>query len=509
VKRALISVFDKEGIVEFAEALTKLGWEIISTGGTSKVLSEAGIDILEVEEITNFPEILDGRVKTLNPYIHGGLLYKRDDEGHVKTIEEMGIGAIDMVVNNLYPFEKTVNTEGISQAEIIENIDIGGPSMIRAAAKNYRHVSVIVDPKDYDLVLDELTKAGRISEETNRYLAAKVFNYTAYYDALIAKYFNEISETQFPDRLTLTYEKEQDLRYGENPHQAAAFYREIGDVTGTLAGAKQVHGKALSFNNINDANGALRVLKEFDEPTIVAVKHANPCGIGSGESLEEAYIKAYECDKVSIFGGIIAANRVIDKAVAEHINSIFIEVVLAPGFSPEALEVLTQKKNIRLLEIADIEKEIHEFDTKKVFGGLLVQERDKILLLDDMEIVTRRAPTDKELEDLIFAWKAAKNINSNGVVLAKDKATIGIGLGEVNRVWAVENAIERGKDKLEGSVLASDGFFPFKDSIEALAKHGIKAVIQPGGSIRDEEVIEEADKNDMAMIFTGIRHFKH
>ena len=509
MKRALISVFDKEGIVEFAEALTKLGWEIISTGGTSKVLSEAGIDILEVEEITNFPEILDGRVKTLNPYIHGGLLYKRDDEGHVKTIEEMGIGAIDMVVNNLYPFEKTVNTEGISQAEIIENIDIGGPSMIRAAAKNYRHVSVIVDPKDYDLVLDELTKAGRISEETNRYLAAKVFNYTAYYDALIAKYFNEISETQFPDRLTLTYEKEQDLRYGENPHQAAAFYREIGDVTGTLAGAKQVHGKALSFNNINDANGALKVIKEFDEPTIVAVKHANPCGIGSGESLEEAYIKAYECDKVSIFGGIIAANRVIDKAVAEHINSIFIEVVLAPGFSPEALEVLTQKENIRLLEIADIEKEIHEFDTKKVFGGLLVQERDKILLLDDMEIVTRRAPTHKELEDLIFAWKAAKNINSNGVVLAKDKATIGIGLGEVNRVWAVENAIERGKDKLEGSVLASDGFFPFKDSIEALAKHGIKAVIQPGGSIRDEEVIEEADKNDMAMIFTGIRHFKH
>ena len=442
MKRALISVFDKEGIVEFAEALTKLGWEIISTGGTSKVLSEAGIDILEVEEITNFPEILDGRVKTLNPYIHGGLLYKRDDEGHVKTIEEMGIGAIDMVVNNLYPFEKTVNTEGISQAEIIENIDIGGPSMIRAAAKNYRHVSVIVDPKDYDLVLDELTKAGRISEETNRYLAAKVFNYTAYYDALIAKYFNEMSETQFPDRLTLTYEKEQDLRYGENPHQAAAFYREIGDVTGTLAGAKQVHGKALSFNNINDANGALKVLKEFDEPTIVAVKHSNPCGIGSGESLEEAYIKAYECDKISIFGGIIAANRVIDKAVAEHINSIFIEVVLAPGFSPEALEVLTQKENIRLLEIADIEKEIHEFDTKKVFGGLLVQERDKILLLDDMEIVTRRAPTHKELEDLIFAWKAAKNINSNGVVLAKDKATIGIGLGEVNRVWAVENALK-------------------------------------------------------------------
>ncbi|HZJ99530.1 MAG TPA: bifunctional phosphoribosylaminoimidazolecarboxamide formyltransferase/IMP cyclohydrolase, partial [Tissierellaceae bacterium] len=502
-------VYNKEGIVEFAQSLSKLGWEIISTGGTSKVLKEAGIEILEVEDITKFPEILDGRVKTLNPYIHGGLLYRRDDENHVKTVEEMGINAIDIVVNNLYPFEETVNRQGVSQEEIIENIDIGGPSMIRAAAKNYRFVSILVDPKDYDLIIEELNKSDRVSEETNKYLAAKVFNYTAYYDALISKYFNEITNVDFPETLTLTYKKEQSLRYGENPHQNAAFYREIGDVSGSLAGGKQLHGKELSFNNINDANGALKALKEFDEPTVVAVKHSNPCGIGSGETLEEAYIKAYECDKVSIFGGIVAANRVIEKEVADMINSIFLEVVLAPGFTDEALEILTGKKNIRLIQIDNIEKEIDEMDTKKVFGGLLIQERDKILLLDDMEIVTKRGPSEKELDDLIFAWKAAKNINSNGVVLARDKATIGIGLGEVNRVWAVDEAIERGREKIEGSVMASDGFFPFKDSIELLAKNGVKAVIQPGGSIRDDEVIEEADKNGMAMIFTGIRHFKH
>ena len=509
MKRALISVFDKEGIVQFAASLKKLGWEIISTGGTSKVLRAAGIDILEVEDITNFPEILDGRVKTLNPYIHGGLLYRRDNEEHVKTVKNMGIGGIDIVVNNLYPFEETVNGEGVTQEEIIENIDIGGPSMIRAAAKNYKFVSVIVDPKDYDLIIDELSNSEKVSEDTNKYLAAKVFNYTAYYDALIAKYFNQINDIKFPETLTLTYKKEQTLRYGENPHQGAAFYKEIGDVSGTLASGKKLHGKELSFNNINDANGAIRALKEFDEPTVVAVKHANPCGIGSGETLQEAYIKAYECDKESIFGGIIAANRVIEKEVAEMIHNIFIEVVLAPGFSDEALEILTGKKNIRLIQIDDIEKEIDEFDMKKVYGGLLVQDRDDILLLEDMEIATERIPTDKEFEDLLFAWKVAKNINSNGIVLARDKATIGIGLGEVNRFWAVEESIQRGAPKIEGSALASDGFFPFKDSIEILAKYGIKAVIQPGGSIKDQEVIDEANKNDIAMIFTGIRHFKH
>lgn len=510
MKRALISVYDKCGIVDFALSLKELGWEIISTGGTFRVLKEAGIDILEIEDVTKFPEILDGRVKTLNPYIHGGLLYKRDDREHIKTIEKMHIHGIDIVVNNLYPFEKTVQKKGVSHEEIIENIDIGGPSMIRAAAKNYESVTVIVDPKDYERVIQELRNSGETSSDTRQYLAAKVFGYTAYYDTLIAKYFNELEKNEFPDRLTMTYEKEQELRYGENPHQKAGFYKEIGKSSGALSSGVKLHGKELSFNNINDANGALKVLKEFDRPTIVGVKHSNPCGIGSGDTIEEAYIKAYECDKVSIFGGIIASNREINREVAERINSIFMEVVLAPSFSDEAIEILTGKKNIRLIEIADIEnRNYREMDMKKVLGGILIQERDTKLLLDDMEIVTHRAPTEKEMEDLIFAWKAAKNINSNGVVIAKDEATIGIGLGEVNRVWAVANAIERAGEKIGGSVLASDGFFPFKDSIEILGKAGIKAIIQPGGSIRDEEVIEEANRYGMAMVFTKIRHFKH
>lgn len=510
MKRALISVYDKDGIVDFAVSLKELGWEIISTGGTSKVLKEAGVDILEVEDITKFPEILDGRVKTLNPYIHGGLLYKRDDEKHVRTIENMDIHGIDIVVNNLYPFEDTVEREGVSHGEIIENIDIGGPSMIRAAAKNYKFVTVIVDPKDYENVIRELKTSGETKLATRQYLAAKVFNYTAYYDALIANYFNELEDVDFPDRLTMTYKKEQELRYGENPHQKAAFYREIGKVSGVLSSGRKIHGKELSFNNINDSNGAIKILKEFERPTIVAVKHSNPCGIGSGDNIEEAYIKAYECDKVSIFGGIIASNREINRGVAERINSIFVEVVLAPSFSEEAIDILTQKKNIRLIEIDDIEnRDYREMDMKKVLGGMLIQERDTKLLLDDVEIVTHRAPTEKEMEDLLFAWKASKNVNSNGVVIAKDEATIGIGLGEVNRVWAVANAIERAGENIEGSVLASDGFFPFKDSIEILGKAGIKAIIQPGGSIRDEEVIEEANRHGMAMVFTKIRHFKH
>lgn len=510
MKRALISVYDKSGIEEFALSLKELNWEIISTGGTAKKLKDIGIDVLEVEDITNFPEILDGRVKTLNPYIHGGLLYKRDDELHIKTIEDMNIGPIDMVVNNLYPFEETIKKTNVSHEEIIENIDIGGPSMIRAAAKNYKFVTTVVDPKDYEKVIEELKTSNEVSYQTRQYLAAKVFNYTAYYDALIANYFNQLEGIEFPDKLTLPYKKEQSLRYGENPHQRAAFYKEIGKVSGALSNGIKLHGKELSFNNINDANGALKVLKEFNEPTVVGVKHSNPCGIGSGKTIEEAYIKAYECDKESIFGGIIAANREISKEVAEKINSIFIEVVLAPSFTQEALGILTQKKNIRLIEIDNIENNKYdELDMKKVLGGILLQTRDDELLLEDMEIVTNRFPSDEELEDLIFAWKAAKNINSNGVVIAKDKATIGIGLGEVNRFWAVENAISRAGDKIIDSVLASDGFFPFKDSIEVLGKSGIKAIIQPGGSIKDREVIEEANKYNIAMIFTGIRHFKH
>lgn len=510
MKRALISVFHKDGIVEFALELKKLGWEIVSTGGTFKILKEAGIEVIEVEDVTKFPEILDGRVKTLNPYIHGGLLYRRDDENHVKTIEDMQIKGIDIVVNNLYPFEETIKKPGVTHEEIIENIDIGGPSMIRAAAKNYNDVTVIVDPSDYEKVLNELKSEGNTTIKTRQYLARKVFNYTAYYDALISNYFNEIEEGVFPEMLTLAYKSKDELRYGENPHQRAAFYKEVGKIEGTLAGAIQLHGKELSFNNINDANGCIEALKEFDEPTVVAVKHANPCGIGSGENISEAYEKAYSSDKVSIFGGIIAANREIDEKVAEKINEIFIEIVMAPSFTDKALEILTKKKNIRIMKIENIiDKKYKELDIKKVLGGLLIQDKDNVLLGEELKIVTKSQPTDKEMEDLLFAWKAAKSVKSNGVVIVKDKGTIGIGLGEVNRVWAVQNAIERAGENVKGAILASDGFFPFKDSIELLAKAGVRAIIQPGGSLKDNEVIEEADKNGIAMIITGIRHFKH
>ncbi|WP_313758656.1 bifunctional phosphoribosylaminoimidazolecarboxamide formyltransferase/IMP cyclohydrolase [Tissierella sp.] len=510
MKRALISVFHKEGIVEFASELKRLGWEIISTGGTYKILKESGIEVIEVNNVTNFPEILDGRVKTLNPYIHGGLLYRRDDENHIKTIEDMKIDPIDMVVNNLYPFEETIKKPSVTHEEIIENIDIGGPSMIRAAAKNYKDVTVIIDPSDYEQVLNELKSEGKTTFRTRQYLARKVFNYTAYYDTLISNYFNEIEEVIFPEKLTLAYKSKEELRYGENPHQKAAFYKEVGKKEGTLAGAIQLHGKELSFNNINDANGCIEALKEFDEPTVVAVKHANPCGIGSGKDILEAYKKAYECDEVSIFGGIIAANREIDEKVAEKINEIFIEIVMAPSFTEKALKVLAQKKNIRILQIDSIlDKKYKELDIKKVLGGLLVQDKDSILLNEEIKVVTKNQPTEKQMEDLLFAWKAAKSVKSNGVVIAKDKATIGIGLGEVNRVWAVQNAIERAGEKVKGAVLASDGFFPFKDSIELLSGAGVAAIIQPGGSLKDSEVIEEADKNSISMIITGIRHFKH
>lgn len=510
MKRALISVYDKEGIVEFAKELVSLGWEIISTGGTSKILRSNGINIIEVEEITNFPEILDGRVKTLNPYIHGGLLYKRDEEAHVNKIEELNISSIDMVVNNLYPFEETIKNKNSTHEDIIENIDIGGPSMIRAAAKNYKFVTVIVDPKDYDKVLGELKSSNTVNLKTKEYLAAKVFNYTAYYDALIADYFNKLNEIKFPENTAIPLKLSQELRYGENPHQQASFYREVLDIPGTIPDGKQLHGKQMSFNNINDASGALEILNEFEEPTAVAVKHTNPCGIGSGANILEAYTKAYECDKESIFGGIIAVNREIDSSTAEKMSEIFIEIILAPSFTDEAVSILTKKKNIRLIQIGSLDNDKHKsMDYKKVLGGMLIQERNEGLPMDEFKVVTKRKPEREELEDLLFAWKSVKNIKSNGIVIAKDKATIGIGVGEVNRYWATENAIGRGREEVKNSVAASDGFFPFKDSIEALAKAGVKAIIQPGGSIKDSEVIEEADKNNIAMIFTGIRYFKH
>ncbi|WP_416198557.1 MAG: bifunctional phosphoribosylaminoimidazolecarboxamide formyltransferase/IMP cyclohydrolase [Sporanaerobacter sp.] len=510
MKRALISVWDKCGIVEFSKKLVSLGWEIISTGGTKKVLESEGINVIDIQDITGFPEAFDGRVKTLHPNIHGGILHIRDNDEHLATLGKLHISPIDLVVNNLYPFKETVNKEGASHEEIIENIDIGGPSMIRAAAKNYKYVTVVVDPLDYEKVLNELEANGETTLETRRYLARKVFEYTSHYDSLISNYFNEIDNVEFPEKLSMTFEAKEELRYGENPHQKAAFYKEVGNIQGTIAGAIKLHGKELSFNNINDANGALEILKEYDEPTVVAVKHTNPCGIGSGKDIYEAYKKAYECDKVSIFGGIIAANREIDQRVATLINEIFIEIVIAPSYTEKALEILSSKKNIRILKIDDIMKNDYKsWDVKKVLGGILIQERDNVLLQDELEFVTKRKPTQEEMKDLLFAWKAVKNTKSNSVVLAKDCGTIGIGMGQVNRIWAVEQAIEHGMEKVRGSVIASDGFFPFRDSIDSLSKAGVTAVIQPGGSIRDEESIQAADEAGIAMVFTHIRHFKH
>ncbi|RKD23657.1 phosphoribosylaminoimidazolecarboxamide formyltransferase / IMP cyclohydrolase [Caminicella sporogenes DSM 14501] len=511
IKRALISVSNKTGIVEFAKKLKELEVEIISTGGTARKLVENGIEVTNVSDITGFPECLDGRVKTLHPVIHGGILAVRENENHMKQLKELNIEPIDLLVINLYPFKETILKENTSFEEAIENIDIGGPTMLRAAAKNFKDVIVVVDPIDYEKVINELIEKKEVSYETRYRLALKVFEYTSHYDALISNYLKDrLDDEKFPEILTITYEKVQDLRYGENSHQRAAFYREIGKNTGSLVNAKQISGKELSFNNINDANGALELLKEFDEPTVVAVKHTNPCGVGCGINIYDAYMKAYECDPKSIFGGIIAANKAIDKKTAEEINKIFIEIVIAPDFDEEGLEILKSKKNIRILKLKDIEKKQmkNRVDIKKVSGGILIQDID-FRLYDDLKVVTERVPTEKEMEDLIFAWKVCKHVKSNGIVLAKDKQTVGIGPGQVNRIWALENSIKQAFVDVKGSVMASDAFFPFSDCVEAAAKAGITAIIQPGGSIRDRESIEAADKYGIAMIFTGMRHFKH
>lgn len=512
-RRALISVSDKAGIEDLARELQQLSFEIISTGGTAKVLTEAGIPVINISDITGFPECLDGRVKTLHPKIHGGILAVRDNPEHMDQLKKLGIETIDLVVINLYPFRETILKEDATLEEAIENIDIGGPAMLRAAAKNYRDVAVVVDPSDYPLVIDEL-KSGDISLETKFYLAVKVFELTAHYDALISQYLRKQADLPaFPDLLTLTYEKHQEMRYGENPHQQAVFYREIQPFAGSLPAAKQLHGKELSFNNINDTNGALDLLREFDQPTIVAVKHANPCGVGSADNIFEAYKKAYEADPVSIFGGIIAANRRIDEVTAREINKIFIEIVIAPGYTEKALEILKQKKNIRILELKDIQAVLPPgtWDAKKVAGGLLVQEADTKLFKEDepWKVVTDRQPTEKELEDLEFAWKIVKHTKSNGIAIAKNRQSLGIGPGQVNRIWAVEQAIERSRKEVKGAVLASDAFFPFDDCVEAAAKAGITAIIQPGGSVKDQLSIDACNRYGIAMIFTGMRHFKH
>jgi phosphoribosylaminoimidazolecarboxamide formyltransferase / IMP cyclohydrolase len=510
--RALISVSDKTGAVEFAKELAELGVEIISTGGTSKTLLENGIKITQVSDVTGFPECLDGRVKTLHPSIFGGILAMRSKKDHMDQLRELNINKIDMVVVNLYPFKNTILKDDVTLVEAIENIDIGGPSMLRAAAKNHQDVAVICNPSDYKSIIEELNKNKSISPETKFKLAIKVFEHTAAYDALIAEYLRNEIKAGLPDNLTLAYEKVQDLRYGENPHQTASYYKEIIITKGALTNAVQLHGKELSFNNINDTNGALQTLKEFDEPTVVAVKHANPCGVASGYDIYDAYLKAYEADPISIFGGIVAANREIDAKTAEEINKIFIEIVIAPSFSDEALKILIGKKNIRLLKLDDIMnmEDKSQIDIKKVSGGILVQSMDDILVdKEDLKVVTSRIPTEREMQDLIFAFKVVKHTKSNGIVVAKDKKTLGVGPGQVNRIWAVENSIRNATGDTKGAVLASDAFFPFDDCVTEAFAGGISAIIQPGGSLNDEASINKANELGIAMIFTGIRHFKH
>lgn len=510
-KRALISVSDKTGIVELAKEIVSCGYEIISTGGTAVTLKNAGIDVIGISDITGFPECLDGRVKTLHPNVHAGLLAMRSNPEHMAQLEKLNINTIDMVVVNLYPFKQTIMKPGVDLQTCIENIDIGGPTMLRSAAKNYQDVTVLVDPADYSKVLDEL-KNGGVSLETKFYLMYKVYQHTAVYDTMISTFLREKLNIKFPEIVSYAYEKVQDMRYGENPNQSAVFYKECLPVAGSIAEAKQLHGKELSYNNINDTNGALDLLREFTEPTIVAVKHANPCGVASSDTISKAFELAYNSDPVSIFGGIIAANREIDKATAEQISKIFIEIVVAPSFSDEALAILEQKKNIRLLALESINAPIKStsFDMKKVLGGLLVQDYDTIVIEDEKcQVVTEVKPTAEQISDMQFLMRVCKHTKSNAIVIGKDNTTYGIGAGQVNRIWAAKQAIEHSLKDTNGAVLASDAFFPFGDVVEEAHKAGIKAIVQPGGSIRDQESIDLCNKYGIAMIFTGDRHFKH
>ena len=514
-KRALLSAFDKTGIVEFAKGLEELGYELVSTGGTSKTLNDAGINVTDISDVTGFPECLDGRVKTLHPLIHAGILAMRGKEEHMQQLVEIGAVPVDIVVNNLYPFKATIMKDGVTLEDAIENIDIGGPSMLRAAAKNWQDVAVLVDPADYEEVLAAL-KNGGVSREKKFELACKVFSHTAAYDALITNYLNSQlpGGNTLPDSLTLTYEKAQGMRYGENPHQYAAFYREVTKRKNGLSDAVQLHGKELSYNNINDANGALDVLKDLDPSyaCAVAVKHANPCGVGYGDTVFEAYQNAYEADPVSIFGGIVALNREVDLPTAEAMSKIFLEIIIAPSYTEEALAVLCKKKNIRVMTLSEIQTPNTDdmFDMKKVAGGLLVQQQNTGLFGEnEFKVVTKRAPSDEELEQLKFAWRVVKHVKSNGICLVKGKRTVGVGPGQTNRITAAELAIKYAGENTVGSVMASDAYLPFSDCVEAAAKAGVTAIIQPGGSIRDEDSIKACDEAGIAMVFIGIRHFKH
>jgi len=517
VKRALISVSNKEGIIDFTKGLEKLGIEIISTGGTAKLLAENEVKVKLISGLTNFPEILDGRVKTLHPLIFGGILAKRNDPAHKKEINEQQIGLIDLVVVNLYPFQNTISKkEGVNLEEAIENIDIGGPSLLRAAAKNYQDVAVVINPKDYLVILEELKKNhGEISLKTKERLAVEVFEHTSFYDGIIAQCLRKklIKEANFfSPTLNLIGEKVSDLRYGENPHQPASFYKEILIEEANLGNAIQLGGKELSFNNLVDLNAALEIVKDFKEPTVVFIKHTNPCGLASASTIEEAYQKGYKGDPLSAYGSIIGLNKVVGIQLADLINeTTFVEAIIAPDFEEEALDILRQKKNRRLIKVGDLDKRNPSLkDIKKIIGGFLVQELDlKDLNLNDLKIVTKRKPTKEELEKLLFAWKVVKHIKSNAIVLTKDKQIVGVGAGQMSRIDAVKIAISKSGGRSRGSYLASDAFFPFRDGVDEAAKAGITAIIQPGGSKRDEEVIMAANENNIAMVFTGIRCFKH
>ncbi|MBE3686722.1 bifunctional phosphoribosylaminoimidazolecarboxamide formyltransferase/IMP cyclohydrolase [Vibrio parahaemolyticus] len=524
IRRALISVSDKTGIVEFAQALAERGVDILSTGGTARLLAEQGIAVTEVSDYTGFPEMMDGRVKTLHPKVHGGVLGRRGQDDDVMA--KHGINPIDMVVVNLYPFAETVAKEGCTLADAVENIDIGGPTMVRSAAKNHKDVTIVVNASDYDRVIAEMDANDKsLTLETRFDLAIAAFEHTAAYDGMIANYFGTMvpsygenkegdEESKFPRTFNQQFEKKQDMRYGENSHQAAAFYVEANPQEASVSTARQIQGKALSYNNIADTDAALECVKEFNGPACVIVKHANPCGVALGKDILEAYNRAYQTDPTSAFGGIIAFNQELDAETATAIvERQFVEVIIAPSVSTEAIEVVAAKKNVRLLECGEWSTKTTGFDVKRVNGGLLVQDRDQgMVSLDDLKVVSKRQPTEEELKDALFCWKVAKYVKSNAIVYAKGDMTIGVGAGQMSRVYSAKIAgIKAADEGLEvaGSVMASDAFFPFRDGIDAAAEAGIKCVIQPGGSMRDDEVIAAADEHGMAMIFTGMRHFRH
>lgn len=508
--RALVSVSDKRGVVEFAKALQDLGWEIIATGGTMTKLRENGVNVINISDVTGFPEICDGRVKTLHPKVHGALLGRRDLADHLAQLEENGIQTIEMVCVNLYPFEATIAKKDVTMEDAVENIDIGGPSMLRSAAKNFRDVTVVCDPSDYDHILSEIRENGNTNLETRLKLSAKAYTHTALYDSHIATYMRK--QAGLDEKLFLAFDEVQSLRYGENPHQKAMFYRAEKEVPYSVAFAKQLGGKELSYNNIQDANAALQIVREFDEPFAVGLKHMNPCGAAVGSDIKDAWNKAYEADKVSIYGGIVAVNRPLDGETAKLMKPIFLEIVMAPEFTPEALEVFATKKNLRLLKVNMEKSDKKQKQYVGVTGGLLVQDAD----LECKEVtaemcVTERKPTAQELDDMNFGWRVVKHVKSNAIVVVKNGATVGVGAGQMNRVGSAEIALEEAKaaGHTEELVLASDGFLPFDDTVEFASKYGVTAIVQPGGSIRDEDSIKKANEKGITMLFTGMRHFKH